>query len=318
VSFVVKQFRISIPKSKLDDHRPVGRLIAMGKQRNRSVLVADTLIIISYHELSRVDWQSHSCYDKRDEKVGAMNTDKERKTLEFINSRQKPEDLLELPLTPPQAHALFRYCGKYGHLASLDELLKVNGIGERTLEKIKDWVPQLKTKEQKQFFTRQQGSSENRQTPHTSNTKRKEPTRGETVLGIAVLVAVAIFVGFCTRAIFLDDQSERASSTPSPPSASSTTSKPAPSYGQGSRITGDARFGFTDREYFNKTIDYLVQGDEEAFHHALTLGLMTGVCTLFEDGEIVYITDTAIFSGLVKVRRQGEFKEYWITLESIE
>lgn len=247
-----------------------------------------------------------------------MNTDKERKTLEFINSRQKPEDLLELPLTPPQARALFQYCGKYGHLASLDELLKVRGVGKRTLEKIKDWVPQLETNGRKQFSIRQQDSSENRQNHRTSNTKRKKSTRGETILGITVLVAVAIFVGFCTRAIFLDDQSERASSTPSPPSAASTASKSAPSHGQGSRITGDARFGFTDREYFDKTINYLVQGDEEAFHQALTLGLMTGVCTLFEDGEIVYITDTAVFSGLVKVRRQGEFKEYWVTLESIE
>jgi len=144
-----------------------------------------------------------------------MNTDKERRTLEFINSRQKPEDLLDLPLTPPQAHALFQYRGKYGNLASLDELLKVRGIGKRTLEKIKDWVPQLKPKEQEQFFIRQQDSLENRQNHRTSNTKQKESTRGETVFGIVVLVAVAIFVGFCTRAIFLDDQSERASSTPS-------------------------------------------------------------------------------------------------------
>jgi hypothetical protein len=70
VSFVVKQSCTSIPKSKLD-HRPVGRLIAMGKQRNRSVLVSDTVIIISYHEISTLDRQSHSCYDKRDEKVRA-------------------------------------------------------------------------------------------------------------------------------------------------------------------------------------------------------------------------------------------------------
>jgi hypothetical protein len=41
-------------ESKLD-HQPVKRLTVMGEQRDRSVLMSDTVIIISYHELSRVD-----------------------------------------------------------------------------------------------------------------------------------------------------------------------------------------------------------------------------------------------------------------------
>jgi len=68
-----------------------------------------------------------------------MNTDKEQENLEFINSCQEPEDLLELPLTHPQARALFQYRRENGNLGSLDELLGVRGIGKRTLEKIKDW-----------------------------------------------------------------------------------------------------------------------------------------------------------------------------------
>jgi hypothetical protein len=69
VSFVVKQFCTSIPKSKLDDYRSVKRLIALGEKRGRLAHTSDTVIIISYHELARVDWQSHSCYDKQNEKA---------------------------------------------------------------------------------------------------------------------------------------------------------------------------------------------------------------------------------------------------------
>ena len=45
----------------------------MGEQRNRSVLVANTVIIISYREFSKVDCQSHSCYGRWDEKDREVN-----------------------------------------------------------------------------------------------------------------------------------------------------------------------------------------------------------------------------------------------------
>lgn len=47
--------------------RSLDRFNSMDEQRNRSVLIANTLIIISYHGLSRVDLQSHSCYARRNE-----------------------------------------------------------------------------------------------------------------------------------------------------------------------------------------------------------------------------------------------------------
>jgi hypothetical protein len=39
---------------------------------------------------------------------------------------------------------------------------------------------------------------------------------------------------------------------------------------------------------------------------------------MFKNGEVVYIADTAIFSGGVKVRRKGETQEYWTNLEAIK
>lgn len=88
--------------------------------------------------------------------------------------------------------------------------------------------------------------------------------------------------------------------------------------GSEKRISGDNWFGCTDRKYFEKLVDYAVQKDEQAFKQALAAGILTGACTMFKDGEVVYITDTAIFSGLVKVRRKGELQEFWTNIEAVE
>jgi len=84
------------------------------------------------------------------------------------------------------------------------------------------------------------------------------------------------------------------------------------------RISGDNWFGCIDRKHFEKLVDYAVQKDEQAFRRALAAGILAGTCTMFKDGEAVYITDTAIFSGLVKVRRKGELQEFWTNIEAVK
>lgn len=97
------------------------------------------------------------------------------------------------------------------------------------------------------------------------------------------------------------------------PSASSA----APS-GPGERVVhGDHWIGCTDRDYFDKLITYATQHDEQAYRTALFDGLRAGTCTSFVDGERVFIVDTAIFSGLVKVRRVGDTAEYWTNSEAV-
>jgi hypothetical protein len=98
----------------------------------------------------------------------------------------------------------------------------------------------------------------------------------------------------------------------------SNDSGPSVTTGSERRISGDHWFGCTDREYFKKLVRYAVQKDEEAFSQALAAGILAGTCTMFKDGEVVYITDTAIFSGLVKVRRKGELQEFWTNIEAIK
>jgi hypothetical protein len=55
----------------------------------------------------------------------------------------------------------------------------------------------------------------------------------------------------------------------------------------------------------------------DVFRQGLAAGLVAGTCTRFKPGETVYIADTAMFSGLVKIRRKGEMTEYWTNFEAI-
>lgn len=84
------------------------------------------------------------------------------------------------------------------------------------------------------------------------------------------------------------------------------------------RISGDSWFGATTKAKFSKLVNYVLEKDEPAFKKALTVGLLNETVTVFKNGEVVYIVDTAIFSGLVKVRKRGETTEYWTNLEAVK
>ena len=79
-----------------------------------------------------------------------------------------------------------------------------------------------------------------------------------------------------------------------------------PTEAQPKKITSSKYFGCKSREYRDKITGYIVQGDKEAFSKALATGVARGECTLFNAGEEVFVTDTAMFSGLLKFRRKGE------------
>ena len=83
------------------------------------------------------------------------------------------------------------------------------------------------------------------------------------------------------------------------------------------RIEGSRWWGCTDRDYQDKLTGYLVDGDMAAFEAAWVHGKVAGLCVTFTDGELVYVADTAIWSGLIKVRRHGELQEYWTNIEAL-
>ena len=84
------------------------------------------------------------------------------------------------------------------------------------------------------------------------------------------------------------------------------------------RISGDKFFGCTDLDYHKKLTNYAVQKDMEAFTKSLTEGLLLGKCTLFKSGEEVFLVDTVVFSGLIKLSRKGDTVEYWTIIEAIK
>ena len=83
------------------------------------------------------------------------------------------------------------------------------------------------------------------------------------------------------------------------------------------RISGDKFFGCTDLDYHKKLTNYAIQRDMEAFTKNLTDGLLLGKCTLFKAGEEVFLVDTALSPGLIKLRRKGDTVEYWTIIEAI-
>jgi hypothetical protein len=118
-----------------------------------------------------------------------------------------------------------------------------------------------------------------------------------------MLVLLALAIG-STDSDSVKDQSS------SSPTASSTDGT--------KRITGDNWFGCSSRDYFEKLVGYAVTGDNDALKQGLASGITLGGCTLFKNGDTVFMADTAIFSGLVKVRRKGEMQEYWTNLEAVD
>jgi len=84
------------------------------------------------------------------------------------------------------------------------------------------------------------------------------------------------------------------------------------------RVADDHRFGCKSEDYMHKLIGYAVDKDLEAFKQGLATGLLLGECTLFKKGEEVFVVDTKIFSGLVKVRRKGKIEEYWTNTETLK
>jgi len=79
-----------------------------------------------------------------------------------------------------------------------------------------------------------------------------------------------------------------------------------------------ASFGCVHREYMDKLAKYRADNDREAWMSALQAGTNAGECAQFAQGDRVYLDDTALFSGLVKIRKRGETVAYWTIMEAIK
>lgn len=83
------------------------------------------------------------------------------------------------------------------------------------------------------------------------------------------------------------------------------------------KIWDGPAFGCINKDYAETMAGALSQGDDVAFRKGMMDGILTGVCTMFEAGDDVYLTDTAIFSGMVEVRKKGDTQEYWTMFDMV-
>ena len=81
-------------------------------------------------------------------------------------------------------------------------------------------------------------------------------------------------------------------------------------------IKGKSYFGCTQKKDFDDVVSLISQGDREAFEKALGFGISMGVCTMFKEGETVYVVEPGFVS--VKVRRKGDPSGYWTYMEAIQ
>lgn len=100
--------------------------------------------------------------------------------------------------------------------------------------------------------------------------------------------------------------------------ASPPRDAPAATPAGAKRISGANQWGCQSREEITDLRRLLIEGDKEAFGERMALDLVAGRCAAFEDGDVVFVRDTAVFAGIVKVRRQGDVEEYWTAIEAVE
>ena len=63
---------------------------------------------------------------------------------------------------------------------------------------------------------------------------------------------------------------------------------------------------------------YLAAHDSAAFDRAAAEAVVTGQCTTFDEGEAVFVVDSAGALGtMVKIRQRGQTVEYWTTRAAV-
>ena len=137
---------------------------------------------------------------------------------------------------------------------------------------------------------------------------------GKVLRSMAVVVALVVVIGLLSGC---DTQSSSRSTTTTP-SRTTTASQTTRASDGSRRIDGSSWFGCMNQGDYSDLVTYAVQGDSAAFNQAVALGLVLGTTTRFTDGEKVFLMETKVFSGLVRIRREGETTGYWTSMEALD
>lgn len=83
-------------------------------------------------------------------------------------------------------------------------------------------------------------------------------------------------------------------------------------------ISRNNMYGCVNKGDYDTIMGFLVSKDTEAFNKYFVNAVMAGRCIIFKNGETVFLEDTNIMSGAVKVRAKGETTSYWTSSEAIK
>lgn len=90
-----------------------------------------------------------------------------------------------------------------------------------------------------------------------------------------------------------------------------------PAYSAETYINGDW-LGCKDKEEWKTLTSYVSDGDKQAFALGVAIGLRSGRCVEFVNRERIYLVDTQLFSGMIKIRRPGSVATYWTSTDAIK
>ncbi|MDQ7836431.1 MAG: hypothetical protein RDU24_13705 [Humidesulfovibrio sp.] len=76
-------------------------------------------------------------------------------------------------------------------------------------------------------------------------------------------------------------------------------------------------FGFHNRELLERAMQIASQGDKAAWSKLMAKAVVAGAVIQLKPGEEVFLEDTAVFSGMVKIRRKGDISGLWTNMEAV-
>lgn len=158
---------------------------------------------------------------------------------------------------------------------------------------------------------------------------RKQPPGQRSLLALAGVALAAIVVAQIAIRPNIDEIERPHARRTTPPSAplgrpvesqprvaTVATTVPRRAIDDRLRVQGPNRIGCSSRDDYSQLSSLASSGDTEAFKAAYTIAILSGICTRFEPGEELYLEDTAVFAGLIQVRKRGELGRYWTASET--
>ena len=76
--------------------------------------------------------------------------------------------------------------------------------------------------------------------------------------------------------------------------------------------TTSGAVGFASKDSLEKYFQYYQQNDGAAAKSYLLSHMAAGDAVMFSGGETVIVSDISSWSGMAKVRRAGNYSEYWV------